>query len=260
MEKKRKVGGTHIGFVLSFVIFILFLIFLYIALEPQIQIGRNKQFLLDNLEFQFVFGNITTSNTIIMTISNNSEITQPGKTCLLLQNIRGPGENQIPQSYFPNKLKIINNSGQTFNYSEKGNDNLRIGKWPGGSLKSNGYLLKIYFSEDFQEDLGDDSGTGCATPEEYMVNSLVEEDQVFESKIFDLVDLYEADYDSLKTQLGIPEDTDFWFNFTFANGTSTWPPEKNIPSTSNIYVSETPVQYLDSGANTQLGFLLMKLW
>jgi len=259
MEKKRQVGGTHIGFVLSFVIFILFLIFLFIALEPQIQIGRNKQFLLDNLEFQFVFGNFTTSTTIIMTITNNSEIGQPGKTCLLLQNIRGPGENQIPQSYFPNKLKIINISGSVFNYSEQGDDDLRIGEWSHGYLESNGYLLKIYFSEDFQEDSGD-PGEGCATPEEYMVSSLFEEDQVFESKIFDLVKLYKDDYDSLKMQLGIPDDTDFWFNFTFANGTSTWPPEKNIPSTSDIYVSESLVQYLDTDANTQLGFLLIKLW
>ncbi|MEK6842516.1 MAG: hypothetical protein AABX84_01775, partial [Nanoarchaeota archaeon] len=51
---KIKRGATHIGFVLSFVIFIMFIIFMFSAIEPFLKTQASKQSLLDYLRFSLV--------------------------------------------------------------------------------------------------------------------------------------------------------------------------------------------------------------
>ena len=45
MNKK----GSHVGMMLSFVIFVTFLVFLYSVLYPMVKIGQDKKLILDNL-------------------------------------------------------------------------------------------------------------------------------------------------------------------------------------------------------------------
>ena len=42
--------GSHVGVILSFAIFITFMVFLYFIIEPAIRIQGDKQNILDNLE------------------------------------------------------------------------------------------------------------------------------------------------------------------------------------------------------------------
>ena len=48
--KNRKKGGTHVGMMLSFVIFITFITFLYTIIQPSIQVQKSKQVTLDVLK------------------------------------------------------------------------------------------------------------------------------------------------------------------------------------------------------------------
>ena len=50
MNKK----GSHVGMMLSFVIFVTFLVFLYSVLYPMIKLGQNKKLILDNLIIEMV--------------------------------------------------------------------------------------------------------------------------------------------------------------------------------------------------------------
>ena len=65
--KKR---GTHVGIVLSFVIFITFLVFLYSIVEPVIRVQRDKESLLDYLRIELIrrfSANLTTATISITT-------------------------------------------------------------------------------------------------------------------------------------------------------------------------------------------------
>ncbi len=50
MEKK----GSHVGMMLSFIIFITFFVFLYTVLQPIIKTEQNKKLILDSLEIELV--------------------------------------------------------------------------------------------------------------------------------------------------------------------------------------------------------------
>ena len=46
--------GSHVGMMLSFVIFVTFIVFLYSVLSPAIKIGQDKKLILDNLILELV--------------------------------------------------------------------------------------------------------------------------------------------------------------------------------------------------------------
>ncbi len=266
MKIDGKRGATHIEFVISFIIFVIFILFIYTTLEPSLQIGRNKSFLMDYLKFQFEFGNFTTGDSSIMTITNSSIIPRPPgggalQTCIKL--------TQISNTAFTvgnTNLVIKNESNSLLNYTFDGANSLLIGKMDSEDIYS-GFFLKVYNSSllesTYVTDSRDVGGPGCENiGSNAIAGSLVEEEnQVFESKILDLINLYETNYAQLKQDLGFPEDSDFWIAFRYSNGTVIEPiNQQPIPSTSSIYATEFPIEYLDSDANTQLGFFLVKVW
>ena len=88
-----------------------------------------------------------------------------------------------------------------------------------------------------------------------------EPSQIFDSTIGGLQGSYEAagGYDLLKSDLGIPSDSDFTFSFDFLNGTVIEPKSVLVPNT-NVYAETFPVEYLDADANLKIGLLTVKIW
>ncbi|MBI2043204.1 hypothetical protein HYT25_02335 [Candidatus Pacearchaeota archaeon] len=258
-SKTRKRGATQIGFVLSFVIFIMFIIFMFSAIEPFLKTQASKQSLLDFFRFslveEFRVGDLT-----VMTI--DGEPISPDKDCVSLQNIIGSGDNQIAESYITNNQLKIKNNSKNFDYSRSGNS-LQVGFWAPGDLQTNGFFFKIYYSEALEQNQV--SMSGCHPVSDYTVGSLVEEQtQILESNIYALKDEYELDCgETIKTRLGVPEGNEFTFRFESADGTLVIEPNieacGGIPNT-NVYATTFPLQYLDSDANLQIGFLTIKVW
>lgn len=253
-----KKGASHLAFVLSFVIFITFLIFMYTSIEPTLRTEASKQSLLDLLRFSLV-DKFYVRDLSIVTIINTSSITSM-QDCISLQGILGTSDNQIPEFYVTNNYLIIKNEfNQKFNYAVSGG-NLKIGTWTPGYLKENGYFLKIYYSEKLGYNPGN-SGTGCNPTTDYKIGSLIEEqEQVFESNIFLLRDRYESDCGiTLKNDMNIPAGNDFTFSFELADGSVVEPTCVKIPNT-NVYATKYPLQYLDVDASLKIGFLTIKVW
>lgn len=262
MKKRLRIriakgGESHLGFILSFVIFITFLLFVYTTLEPALKIRASKQPVLDFLKNQLIFGNsIINSNIIVMTIEGNP-ITPPNKNCVSLQNVIGGGSNQIPETYITNNQLKIKNDSKNFDYSRSGNS-LQIGLWESGDLQTNGFFFKIYYSEALEQTPL--NMEACHPVSDYTIGSLVEkQDSVFESGILNLITQYETDYEQLKTDLNLPEGSDFTFSFELADGTIIEPTGVKIPST-DVYATTFPLEYFDSDANPQIGFLTIKVW
>ena len=261
----RKNGATHIGFILSFVIFMMFIIFMFSAIEPFLKTQASKQSLLDFFRFSLV-DEFQAGDLVVMTIFNKSFITSQ-QDCISLQGIAGTGENQISQIFIENNnLLIKDNSGENFNYGTPTGEsgNLKIGVWTQGYLKENGYFLKIYYSEDINY-INGGTGTGCVSNNDYKVGYVVEEQsQILESNIDSLKEKYDSDCgETIKKDLGIPEGNEFTFRFESADGTIVIEPNMEacggIPNT-NVYATTFPLQYLDGDANLQIGFLTIKVW
>ena len=232
----NKKAGTHIGVVLSFVIFVVFLVFLYSTLiEPTIN-QNDKNYLLENLKTKLI-KNVSEELTFITTNLNNN----PSQNCIELvnfitkteinSNIISKNEN-ILQSYINgNNLRIVRESNETF--------------------------FKIYYSKEFEE--LNSVGENCEVIDEnnYAIGLVRTDKYVFETKIINLMSEYENNYETLKEELKVPIGSDFNFGFIYNNKTSIIT-EKDI--LTNIYAVEIPVQYVDKESNILLGLINIKIW
>ncbi|MFH1325163.1 MAG: hypothetical protein ABIH49_00135 [archaeon] len=245
--KKGDKKGTHVGFVLSFVIFIMFLVFIYTLLNPGLE-TLNKKFLLDGLRFSFI------EDATVEDLTTFTIIIQTDKHCANVNNIlNDPNFQGI--DYTNLMIKDENNNGLV--YTDSG-QNLLIGT---GGTSYEG-LIKIYYGASSTYCSGSPLSCGvqgCGTPVDYELKQITTESEIVDSQIVSIAEEYETDYEGLKNSFNIPDANDFWFNFTYADGTSVWPEEKEIPSSVNVYVSNSPVLYVDANGK-QSGNLLLKVW
>ncbi len=236
--KKR---GSHVGVMLSFVIFLTFFIFLYTIIEPVIRTQEDKQALSDYLGTELIkmsFANMTT-----FSIKINEDINQ-NKDCIKLKKIIGEVTDETD-------LIIKDEFGNILNYSVQGQD-LNIGT----GYFFNGFL-RIYYSEEF-EPFQIFTGIGCDSVSDISVGLMKTEKNVFITKIINLIDRYENSYEDLKDELKVPPGSEFSFSFTQSNGTIIGVEDKEV--STNIYSEDVPVQYINKEGNFLSGFFNIKVW
>ena len=198
MKKKR--GGTHVGFMLSFVIFVVFLIFIYsILIEPTIT-QSDKKSALENLKIRLIekVSEDLTSTAVNLKISN------PSENCIELKNFISQAEIS------PN---IISKNNNNVLQSYVSSNNLKIERW------SSEIFFKIYYSKEFEALSSGGSNCKRVNENQYAIGLIKVEEYVFENKIIDLINSYKVDYEQLKEELKIPFGSDFGFGFTYGNGT-----------------------------------------
>lgn len=231
--------GSHVGVMVSFVIFVTFIIFVYAVLEPTINSQKDKKSILNFLELGII-NNVSyemTAGTISLTIPL-------GSGCIEL-------DGGITALGIGTKIVAKDGSGATLNsyISSLDADDLRI---QGTSTSEN--FLKVYYSEAFDED--ERSSSSC-TVSGYNVGLTKTQEYVFETKIIELIGNY-GNYETLKSELKIPEGTEFGYGITLSNGTLIETPGEE--SSTNIYIKETPIQYVDREGNILIGYLKTKIW
>lgn len=251
MKNKK---ASHVGVVLSFVIFITFLIFLYSVTEPAIKLQKDKEALLDYLEIELI--KIFTSNLTTATITINS--TWYVEDCVKLLNLTEEIE-------IDSRLIVKNKSGgiPSSNISEEDNTDVIIYRNDQDEV-----FFKIYNSEEFEElnqtteffctELGRDEIGWGGHPNGYNVGLVRSETYLFEEKIIELIEDYNSNYTELKSSLNIPAGSEFGFGITYSNQTKKATEEKNI--STNIYVKEIPIQYVNKEANINLGYMNIQIW
>jgi len=243
MIKDRR--ASHVGVVVSFVIFITFLFFLYSILEPVTNRERDKQYILDYLKLSLI--EESTENYTSVTIVVNSATT---KTCINIQNI---ADDEIPPGV-RDKLIIKNEEGDTLQYEIQGQGiEIKTGTGFVG-------ILKVYYSDEISNS---QTSIGGCDPKPYSVGIIKTYNEIFESKLEDLNESYYADYEGMKIEIGVPKGTEF--SFYLYDGEKTEPPilsaEKSTPpETTSVYIEEVPIQYMDGEGNINFGFLRIKVW
>lgn len=238
MENKR---GSHVGIVLSFVIFILFLVFMYSIMAPSVKIEKSKQNLLDYLKIELI-DNLSTDLTTVTIIID--EDYNPVEKCLEISHNNSENLN----------LVIKNQDDNPINFDPSENE-LKI-DWTGQDR-----FFKVYYSteqfDDFFQTLD-----SCAEPnkieEEYSIGSVRKNNYVFVPKIIKLIEDYNEDYESVKGTFKIPVNNDFDFSFRYENETIIGITKETMAK--DIYAEEIPIQYVDAEANINYGFFNIRLW
>src|SRR3989339_10789 len=118
--------GSHVGFILSFVIFVLFILFLYTTIQPAIKIQKEKTLFIDYLKDVLV-ENFTVNLTTI-TIKINATV-NPNKDCISLKDAKGSLINET-------SLLIKDENNSKLSYEFQGKDlEILTGKNFSGFLK-----------------------------------------------------------------------------------------------------------------------------
>jgi hypothetical protein len=264
MKNKNK-KASHVGMILSFVIFITFTVFVYTLISPNINTAESKKTLLNEIGLSLIDNMSSDFSTISVNIMSN-----PETNCVRLseflfssgimlsefaetENIEDISINLI----IKNETYQIQNS-----YSDlDANFSISINR-----ANPSNTFLRIYHSPEL-DSLPENEITPCSSvPFEsnaslnrgYQIGSVFSGSYIFEKNMISLVDYYRADYDKLKTELKISPGNEFGFEFTLSNGTKI-SAIGDLP-TQNIYAEDIPVQYIDDDANILSGFINVKVW
>ncbi len=232
---KGKRGGTHVGFVLSFVIFVAFLVVIYSVLIAPNLSQNDKKSLVENLKIK-----------ILENVS--------GELAIVSINTEAAPQNCIRLNGFLNTFEISQNLAAKDQYGT-GQTIYVLGSDLEISRNSNETFFKIYESEEFNA--ASSVGESPCNPRNYEAGSAKKEKYIFGKKIAELMDYYGENYSGLRQDFGFPDDSDFDFGFTHENGTYV---KVERQTTSSIYSAEVPIQYADGNANILSGFINVRVW
>ena len=232
---KGKRGGTQVGFVLSFVIFITFIIVIYsVLIVPNLN-QEDKRSLVDNLKIKLL-ENVSGELAVV---SINTE--SAPQNCIRIQNFLGN---------FNTSSRLV--AKDKFGVSQKtyvlGSD-LEI------SRNSNETFFKVYESGEF--DVASAVGETPCNPRSYETGNAKREVYIFEKKIISLMGNYQENYESVRDGFNFPDDSDFDFGFKYSNETHI---KVERQTTLSIYSVEIPIQYVDGNASILSGFVNIRVW
>jgi hypothetical protein len=225
--------GTHVEIVLSFVLFVGAVFFIFLIFEKDFSVKSTPSSFIsfkENLKEE-IKANLTSITINVPTPSSQN--------CIVLSNFL---------SNFNGLSKIIaRDELQKIEADIQGND-LFLNS--GG-----GKLYFIYNSSEFQEESS--SLSNCENSE-YSLGQVKKQEIIFESKILNLTSEYEQNYEQLKTKLKIPKNRNFGFSFIYSNNTVISTKEA-IPEV-NVYAEEETIIYITNEGEIQVGKLIFRIW
>jgi competence protein ComGC len=219
--------GSHVEIIISFIIFIVFVLFLLSILVPSINTQKDKSNIFDGVEAGII--NKVSSNLTVITVNFDDD----GSDCVDL-NALNIGKNIV----------VKDESGAEITSSADENS-LQINK-----ENPSDTFFKIYYSEEFDEL----TGSGCS-PTGYEIGLEKTSQYIFEKKFLSLMN---ENYDTLKKEINAPEGVNFGYGIILSNGTTFETSNQEAPT--NIYIRETPIEYVDLNGNIQEGYIKTKIW
>lgn len=255
---KNNKRGSHVGVILSFAIFITFVMFLYVLVQPNLVDQETQVSALKNLQRQIlqnVSDNLTTTGIKVeisgqpqscLTLINFFEMTNMG------YNLGASGENgELFEVYTSEDAKDL------FIYS--GGANLKL-------KDKTKTVIRLYNSSSFKE-VTPPSGSfpygHCAIPDvTYTLGYTNTREVVMDSKLKTLIEFYNRNdpflgYIPLKDKFGLISD--FGFNFTYQNRTTVGT-TKQVSQSRAVEVLEVPILYASPSRIIESGSLNVRIW
>ena len=237
MKNKK---GSHIEMILSFSIFMTFLVFFYFILVPSVKSNESEKISLNNLREKLLEQTKVELN--VTTLKITGALTE--KDCIKI--------DKIGKIIELNNL-IIRDNIQERGYSVSG-DTLYIKK---NSDNLQGKFFKIYSSDEFPNQ--DETLNGCdnINENEYSIGLTKSESYNSETKINEQITLYNADYKNFKRELNVPAGADF--GFIFINNGDTIREAKIGILSKEVYAERMHILYFDDKANVLSGFIVIQV-
>ncbi|MBU4086862.1 MAG: hypothetical protein KKB21_04785 [Nanoarchaeota archaeon] len=235
MNLVKKASG-HIETVLSFVIFISFVIFLF-AIFPVYQ-PQKSEIGLDSAERGVI--NFAAIRVDYMTLVLN----QP-TSCF-----------SYPAINSASKIIVRDSSGERVNAKSDG-----INWYISGS----GSFYGVYYSTEFSEGGYDEfDSTDCLSLGEQGISyeSGLERHDIVVSyrRVLELIELYKSSYESVRNNFSIPSRENFGFAITDLRGRYLLNISKSRPERTSVLVRNTPIQMVYENGTSVFGMLNIQSW
>lgn len=254
MQERGGKRGSHIDVILSFVIFISFIVFLYAMVQPNLTVRESKTAFLSYMGNELI-RNMT--GTDLARISTKVDfIGDLPQGCVELVNF-------FAETGVSPTVIVKNSSGgtQTSYYTD---NSLYLYNLP--SLGAD-YLFSIFYSPDFPSissgggdecmDLAFDAGANFYSISQFENYSSY--NYVWSGNIGNMIEIYNNEYQAMKSDFGLSSLNNFRFDFTYQNGTVAGT-EDNIPESINVYSELFPVIYLSENGGLEAGNLIVSIW
>ena len=242
MEKINKKGASHIEIILSFVIFIGFIIFLFAVIKPFKSAERGEIY-LEVVERGIINQTSTEINSIPLKI--NYEFKQD-ENCFSfvfngsLKNIIAKDENsdimEAKSLWIDNgeKKEIIINSNKNFSY--------------------------VYSSEEFNESIFDITKCKELNKEDYTIGLFRKEMMISESKMNNFYKKYNESYDNSKKDVGLPSSKDFAFSIRDTSNNAILIANKKVPKGVNVWAKDIPIRIAYNNGTFVYAMLNVQTW
>ncbi|MCW8966508.1 MAG: hypothetical protein OQK82_07470 [Candidatus Pacearchaeota archaeon] len=234
IENKK---ASHVGMILSFVIFISFLVFIFSIFGSPINFSQSNEPLLNH--YQMKINELFTSTITIITISPDNSL---DKECIKVDN---------SEFGLIDLNTIVKDKDSNIVDSKISGDYLYF-EWDSETF------FKIYYSKKLEYKEDNIDTTDCYILSEDKISSFREDYYYDKSEILDFFSQYKANYTSLKSIVEIPANNDFGLTFIDTYGNEIKTQEKEVQT--NIYSKEIPIQYFDEYAQINSGFINIRIW
>ncbi len=232
--------GSHVGLVLSFVVFVTFLFFVFTVLNPAVDQQENKKLNLDLVK-QNLINNLTSTLSVTSVKIKNATNYTDDYDCLKINDSIG---------FVDEKARIKDKNNDPVSGDSVG-DKIRI--YHGGEK-----FFKIFHSIAFMAGNAKRENCDELTRENYTIGPTRINEYIFRQNILDLLDGYDNDYEGLKNSLGVTGNNEFGIAFVNVSGYEVQKGFVNV--SGNIYIEEIPIQYYDTDANINSGSLKIRIW
>ncbi len=244
----KKRGISHVEVVLSFIIFISFLTFLFLFFNP-IKTIKNNPLFLDVVERE-IKKNVSTNFSILtLKLDDPPSSNNPPKLCFYFTYDSDLGNVTV-------KKMIQDNYEEVQAYSKDiGNGRKKI-----YINDANNNFFYLYFSPSFNEN--EFAGVNCLKykKEEYSLGLL--RSYVAESydKLIELNNTYYRNYNELKNLFKIPNSIDFSFSVRDSLGNNIISARKEIKRKTNVFSKDSNIKILYNNGTIKYAILNVQVW
>jgi hypothetical protein len=232
--------GSHVGMMLSFVLFVTAVIFIYTFIEPSLQTGEDKEQLLKQIKEKLP--EYFEENLLNLKISLTQDCCE-NKNCFSIeQDSKVSSLELIVKDKQGNEIK-----------SESSSDKIKIEKVEENYLNlffANTSFVKQEASLEDCNEIDTDSYTYALTSKKYYFQSRIEN--------FILNSSDKKFYEETKNNFYLPEGTEFRISFIYENGSKLGKNPENI--STSIFVEQFSIYYVNSTADTNPGFIEISVW
>ena len=230
MEKR---GVSHVEFILSFLLFIGFLLSILLFFDPfdnndilDVSLNEVSDSIIKQVSKEIIIYSVVVDQAVTEPII---EFTIPNINSGYKVRVEDYNGNVLPSSFDGTEV-VVDREGNSF--------------------------LKVKFSDAF--DPSSPAPSGSSTTVVTIASSNIKNIST-ESGFNDLKDQYVQDYHTLKTDLGLPPGINFAFEVKFDDGTGIIA-SNSIPSGVDVFVDRDRIEIIRGDGKSEFADLSVKVW